>query len=46
MLFAVFSAVGYNLTLSRLVGSYTPVYIVNVQNIIGAILFPACFPDF
>ena len=43
MILAVFSAVGYNLTLSRLVGSYGPVYIVNVQNVIGAILF---FPLF
>jgi drug/metabolite transporter (DMT)-like permease len=41
--FAVFSAVGYNLTLSRLVGSYSPVYIVNVQNVIGAILFLPLF---
>jgi len=40
---AVFSAVGYNLTLSRLVGTYSPVYIVNVQNIIGAILFLPLF---
>lgn len=40
---AVFSAVGYNLTLSRLVGTYTPVYIVNVQNVIGAILFLPLF---
>jgi drug/metabolite transporter (DMT)-like permease len=40
---AVFSAVGYNLTLSRLVGSYSPVYIVNVQNIIGTILFLPLF---
>ncbi len=40
---AVISAVGYNLTLSRLVGYYTPVYIVNVQNIIGAILFLPLF---
>ncbi len=43
MALAVFSAVGYNLTLSRLVGSYNPVYIVNVQNIIGAILFLPVF---
>ena len=43
ILFAVFTAVGYNLTLSRLVGSYSPVYIVNVQNIIGAILFLPLF---
>jgi len=40
---AVLSAVGYNLTLSRLVGAYSPVYIVNVQNIIGAILFLPLF---
>lgn len=40
---AVLSAVGYNLTLSRLVGSYSPVYIVNVQNIIGAVLFLPLF---
>jgi drug/metabolite transporter (DMT)-like permease len=43
LLFAVLSAVGYNLTLSRLVGSYSPVYIVNVQNIIGAVLFLPLF---
>jgi drug/metabolite transporter (DMT)-like permease len=40
---AVFSASGYNLTLSRLVGKYEPVFIVNVQNIIGAILFLPVF---
>jgi len=40
---AVCSAAGYNLTLSRLAGSYSPVFIVNVQNIIGVILF---FPLF
>jgi drug/metabolite transporter (DMT)-like permease len=43
LLLAVLSAVGYNLTLSRLVGYYTPVYIVNVQNIIGAVLFLPLF---
>jgi len=43
LLLAVISAVGYNLTLSRLVGYYTPVYIVNVQNIIGALLFLPVF---
>jgi drug/metabolite transporter (DMT)-like permease len=43
LLFAVLSAVGYNLTLSRLVGNYSPVYIVNVQNVIGAILFLPLF---
>jgi drug/metabolite transporter (DMT)-like permease len=40
---AVFAAVGYNLTLSKLVNDYNPVYIVNVQNIIGAILFLPLF---
>ncbi len=40
---AVFSAVGYNLTLSRLVGTYSPVMIVTVQNMIGAILFLPVF---
>jgi drug/metabolite transporter (DMT)-like permease len=40
---AVISAVGYNLTLSRLVGNYSPVYIVNVQNVIGAVLFLPLF---
>jgi len=40
---AVFSAVGYNLTLSKLVFSYGPVFIVNVQNIIGSLLFLPVF---
>lgn len=40
---AVFSAVGYNLTLSRLVGSYSPFFIVLVQNVIGVILFLPLF---
>jgi drug/metabolite transporter (DMT)-like permease len=40
---AVFSAVGYNLTLSRLVGTYSPVFIVLVQNIIGTVLFLPVF---
>jgi len=43
ILLAVLSAVGYNLTLSRLVERYRPVYIVNVQNIIGATLFLPLF---
>jgi len=43
LLLAVFSATGYNLTLSRLVGNYGPVFIVNVQNMIGAILFLPVF---
>jgi drug/metabolite transporter (DMT)-like permease len=41
--FAVLSAVGYNLTLSKLVGLYSPVYIVFVQNLIGAVLFLPVF---
>ncbi len=40
---AVFSAVGYNLILGRLVGSYSPAFIVTVQNSIGAILFLPVF---
>jgi len=40
---AVLSAVGYNLTLSHLIETYTPVYIVNVQNLIGATLFLPLF---
>jgi len=40
---AVFSAVGYNLTLTRLLGSYTPVFIVAVQSVIGAFLFLPIF---
>jgi drug/metabolite transporter (DMT)-like permease len=43
ILFAVLTAVGYNLTLSRLVERYTPVYIVNVQNVIGVVLFLPLF---
>ena len=43
LILAVLSAVGYNLTLSRLIETYTPVYIVNVQNLIGAILFLPLF---
>jgi len=43
LMLAVFSASGYNLTLSRLVGRYNPVFIVNLQNIIGAILFLPVF---
>jgi drug/metabolite transporter (DMT)-like permease len=40
---AVFSASGYNLTLSKLVRKYSPVFIVTVQNTIGAILFLPVF---
>ena len=43
LMLAVISAVGYNLTLSRLIGTYSPVYIVNVQNLIGAVLFLPLF---
>jgi len=43
LILAVFSAAGYNLTLSRLVGNYGPVFIVNVQNTIGALLFMPVF---
>ena len=41
--FAVLSAVGYNLTLSKLVGHYSPVYIVCVQNVLGALFFLPLF---
>ena len=41
--FAVVAAVGYNLTLSRLVSYYSPVYIVNVQNVLGALFFLPVF---
>ena len=40
---AVIAAVGYNLTLSRLVEDYTPVFIVNVQNVIGGMMFLPVF---
>jgi len=40
---AVVSAVGYNLVLSTLVGSYGSVFIVFVQNVIGAVLFLPVF---
>lgn len=40
---AVLAATGYNLTLSRLVEDYSPVYIVNVQNVIGALMFLPVF---
>lgn len=43
LMFAVLSAVGYNLTLSRLVGKYSPVYIVHIQNLVGAVLFLPLF---
>jgi drug/metabolite transporter (DMT)-like permease len=40
---AVVAAVGYNLTLSKLVGSYSPVHIVNTQNLLGSLLFMPLF---
>jgi len=40
---AVLSASGFNIILGKLLGSYSPVFIVNVQNIIGVVLF---FPVF
>jgi drug/metabolite transporter (DMT)-like permease len=43
LILAVFSAVGYNLTLTRLVGAYSPAFIVSVQNLIGASLFLPLF---
>lgn len=43
LMLAVFSASGYNLTLSRLVGYYNPVFIVFVQNTLGALLFLPVF---
>lgn len=43
LMFAVLSAVGYNLVLSRLISKYSPVYIVNVQNLVGAVLFLPIF---
>jgi len=43
LMLAVISATGYNLTLSRLVGKYSPVLIVNIQNCIGSVLFLPIF---
>ncbi len=43
MFLAVISAVGYNMMLHRLAYDYDPVTIVNIQNIIGAILFLPIF---
>ncbi|HKK40763.1 MAG TPA: DMT family transporter, partial [Bacteroidales bacterium] len=40
---AVISAVGYSLVLNKLAGSYSPVFIVNIQNIIGTFLFLPLF---
>lgn len=46
LMLAVISAAGYNLTLSRLVGSYSPVFIVNFQNCLGSVLFLPLFMGF
>lgn len=43
LMLAVISAVSYSLILRRLAGSYKPIYIVNVQNIIGLVLFLPLF---
>lgn len=43
MLIAVSAAVGYNMMLHRLATKYNPIYIVNVQNVIGVILFLPLF---
>lgn len=43
ILLAILSAVGYSLTLNRLIGSYSPVFLVYVQNFIGIILFLPLF---
>jgi drug/metabolite transporter (DMT)-like permease len=43
MLMAVLCATGYSLLLRKLVHNYSPVFIVNTQNIIGAILFLPLF---
>jgi len=43
MFLAVVSATGYNMVLHRLASDYDPVTIVNIQNIIGAILFLPLF---
>ena len=43
MLCAVLCATGYSLILRKLASSYRPVYIVNVQNIIGLSLFLPVF---
>lgn len=40
---AVLSASGFNIILGKLLGSYSPVFIVNVQNIIGVVLFLPVF---
>ena len=46
MFLAVVSATGYNMVLSKLASDYDPVTIVNIQNILGAILFLPVFMIF
>ncbi len=43
LMLAVLSTVGYSLVLNKLAGSYNPIFIVNIQNIIGSILFLPLF---
>ncbi len=43
MLMAVIAAVGYNMMLHKLATKYNPIYIVNVQNVIGVVLFLPLF---
>jgi drug/metabolite transporter (DMT)-like permease len=43
MLMAVSAAVGYNMMLHKLATKYSPIYIVNVQNVIGVVLFLPLF---
>jgi len=43
MLIAVIAAVGYNMMLHKLATKYNPIYIVNVQNVIGVVLFLPLF---
>jgi drug/metabolite transporter (DMT)-like permease len=43
MLLAVLCATGYSLLLRKLVHAYSPIFIVNTQNIIGATLFLPLF---
>ncbi|MEA1887401.1 MAG: DMT family transporter [Bacteroidota bacterium] len=43
MFFAVLCATGYSLILRKLANNYNPIYIVNVQNIIGLCLFLPVF---
>lgn len=43
MFLAVVSAVGYNMVLHKLASKYNPISIVNIQNVIGVILFLPLF---